>query len=394
MRRATRWSLVAWLYCSAVGAGASTTGCVPDLPPDGVTGTASAAICGDGYVDLAAGEQCDPGANAGWGAGNVCNAKCQVECGDGGFVWPVNNHCYQVMSNASDLDPGAVSQCNNGGHVVTFGSEAEFGAVAWANDVGPFWVGLTTAASRPYVSEESFEPGWSATCPGCYAYTPDPTVPLRPWVGAWGDAGEDAAASYEQCVAAYSSPGTYWCQYPCYGLPSTRVVCEREPIGEQYTQCDAGVCVNLVVTQGRKHYLYIDTPTAPEEAEAQCTLGGGMLVVFESPEEREQLWKQLRMLTEPPARFWIGLHQMLNQTTGMAEWVWDDGISAEGSTAHPSEWGDNEPSEPGATSRAYVRHIPQGIDDTLARNDEAEDLLPFVCQFPGPGVDTPSALAP
>ena len=399
MRRATRWSLVAWLYCSAVSTGVSTAGCVPDLPPDAATHTTSAAICGDGYVDLAAGEQCDPGPNAGWGAGNLCNADCQVECGDGGFLWPVNNHCYQALPNAADLDPSAVNQCNNnGGHVVTFGSGQEFSAVmlSGVNDVGPFWVGLTTYASRPYVSEDGFEPGWAATCPGCYAYTSDPTMPLRPWIGAWGDAGADAAAiaSYEQCVAAYSNPGTYWCQYPCYGLPATHVVCEREPIGEQYTQCDAGVCVDLVVTQGRKHYLYIDTPTAPEEAEAQCVLGGGTLVVLESPEEREQLWKQLKWLTQPPARFWIGLREVPNQTTGTTDWVWDDGTAADGPSAHPSEWGDNQPSDPAATSRAYVRHIPQGIDDTLARNDEAEDALPFVCQFPGPDDGAQGAKAP
>lgn len=381
---------MAWLYCSAVGAAASTAGCVPDLPPDASTRSSSAAICGDGYVDLSAGEQCDPGPNGGWGSGSVCNANCQIECGDGGFLWPVNNHCYEVMASAADLDPGAVSQCNSGAHVVTFGSQQEFAAVAWAHDAGPFWVGLTTAASRPYVSEESFEPGWSATCPGCYAYTSDPTKPLRAWVGEWGDAGEDAAvtANYEQCVAAYSDPATFWCQYPCYGLPATRVVCEREPIGEQYSQCgDAGTCIDLVVTRTRKHYLYVDVPAAPAKAEARCTAGGGTLVVLESPEEREQLWKQLKMLPAPPARFWIGLQQVQDPATGVAKWVWDNGTPAEGPSAYPSEWGDGEPSASGATSRAYVRHVSQGIDDTLARNDEAETELPFVCEFPGPDDD-------
>ena len=379
---------MAWLYCSAVGTAASTVGCVPDLPPDAATHSSSAAICGDGYVDLGAGEQCDPGPNPGWGAGSVCNAKCQIECGDGGYLWPVNNHCYQVMETAADLDPAAVSQCNSGAHVVTFGSREEFSAVAWLNDAGPFWVGLTTAASRPYVSEEGFEPGWSATCPGCYAYTSDPTKPLRSWVGEWGDAGEDAAgiASYEQCVAAYSDPGTFWCQYPCYGLPATRVVCEREPIGAQYSQCEAGMCIDLVVTSARKHYLYVDTPAEPADAEAQCKAGGGTLVVLESPEEREQLWKQLKTLPAWPARFWIGLQRVQDPATGAALWVWDDGTPAN-ALAYPSEWGDGEPSEPGATSRAYVRHVFQGIDDTLARNDEPEDKLPFVCQFPGPDDD-------
>ena len=385
MRRATRRTLVAWLYCAAGGAAALGLGCIPDLPADATDHTVSSALCGDGYVDLSAGEQCDPGPNAGWDTIGVCNAKCQIEC-DGGFVWPVNNHCYQVALTAADLDPGAISQCS-GGHVVTFGSEEEFNSVTWAwNGLGLFWVGLTTSAGRPYVSEGTYEPGWASTCPGCYAYTPDPRVPLR----GWDEGGAlDAGGVSEQCVAAYSDPDVSWCQYPCVGEPNTHVVCEREPVGEQYTQCDAGLCIDLVVTRGKKHYVYEDTPTAPDAAEAQCVAAGGTLVVFGSRDEREQLWKQLSFMVEPPSRFWIGLQRVDNRDAGTSTWVWDDGTSADAPDANASPWGDQQPVDPGKTWRAYMRHSPEGIDDTLARNDETETLLPFVCQFRGDDNDSP-----
>ncbi len=367
-------SIFAWISSVLlIGLGGS---CLQDLPPNAAPATTS-GFCGDGYIDLDAGEQCDPGPNAGAASLGVCTADCQVECG-AGLVWPANHHCYQVAATAADLDPDAITECS-GGHVVTFGSEAEFSAVAAAANVGPFWVGLTTSATRPYVSEVSYEPGWAATCPGCYAHTPTPDQPLPRY--------PEGGLASEQCVAAFSDPQiAAWFQYPCADEPNTRVVCEREPVGVQFTDCEAGICVDLVVTHGAKRYVYESAPATADAAEAACKSAGARLVVLQSRDEREQLWRQLSLLNDPPDRVWIGLAlgdagAMDAGDAGVAAWVWEDGTSADGAGAYPSPWGDRQPAVPGVTTRAYLRHSPGDIDDTLARNDESETELPYVCEF-------------
>jgi hypothetical protein len=404
--------------------------CIPDLPPnedssapvdagsisdvrallDAGPAAAAAAFdagpgnaCGDGYIDLEAGEQCDPpsGADA---APGVCSAACKMQCP--GFVWAGNNHCYWAApgsaTSLNNANNSAENVCLASGfnHVVTFASDAEFQAVEQnlhLQKADPllktdplYWVGLTTYAQRSYVSIVSYEPGWDETCPGCYAHTDAKGTLIR-----YEDP-IDGGLTSQQCVAA-SPDGldVAWHERPCTlpaGLPDTlfktRVVCEREPVGVQFAPCDAGTCINLVATYGTKRYVLVEEPATADQAALSCASLGGRLVVLGSRDEREQLWAQLSITPAPPLRVWIGLTQKDGGVEGDGAapgWVWDDGTEADAPNAYPPPWGDHLPVAVGTTSRAYLRAYTGEIDDTLARNDEPTadvQAMPFVCELP------------
>jgi len=367
-------ALAAGLALCAVAA------CIADLPPDGPAATAAAfsasSPCDDGYIELSAGEQCDPGPAAGEAGLAGCSAQCKMQC-PSGFVWSMNNHCYTVASGTTDtLDMEATDRCAaTGAHVVTFASEAEFRAVTQQFDAGAFWVGLEPS-SPPYESAVAYEPGWSTTCPGCFAYTGDPAQPLARFDG-------DVDSGAEDCVQATTgSDAGAWLKYPCTGGSALHVLCEREPVGVQSQQCDAGVCIDLVATHGAKSYVYDDQPATPDMAQQTCQSLGGRLVVLDSRDEREQLWLELSKLTESPSpsAIWIGL-SFEPDAGGGPTWVWDDGLPAD---ARPPAWGDHEPHalSTSTSTRAYLEHFATPpLDDTLARNDGPVGTLPFVCEI-------------
>jgi hypothetical protein len=369
---------VAIVVVAVVAAGA----CIPDLPPDAAGPAAPAQLgnCGDGYIDLAAGEECDPPAAA--DAGSLgCSAQCKVLCS--GLKWSVNDHCYELMAaSASALQGEASSRCasfRGGGHVVTFASERELDAVARYladADAGAFWVGLWEAPDR-FNSVNAYEPGWAPTCPGCFARTPDAKAPLPRSPEAIADV---TAAG---CVEGFPDPAKdSWLQYPCSGAAALRVVCEHEPDGVQSTACDAGICIELVATHATKAYVYQSVALEWTDAEAHCRALGGALVVLETRDEREQLWLQLARLSVPPPRVWIGLAPTVDGgEPDASSWLWDDGTSAAGPDASPSPWGIGQPS--GATP-AFLTHSPTQppVDDTLAHTDSTVRALPYVCQIP------------
>lgn len=367
------------LTCAgAAGAVLAAMACIPDLPgnegasQDSSTPDRDAAakpFCGDGIIDLAAGEQCDPNTADG---SAYCTADCKVAC-DGGFVWSRNDHCYfEVPQGAVSLNEAIMLRCTGGGaHVVTFASEDELDAVVMAIDAGPFWVGLNfDTTTNGYTSEHSLEPGWGPTCPGCFAHVPDPTQPLP------GDGGF--------CVEGFSDLDASWQQFPCASDAGAKrrihVICEREPVGSLERACiDAGVsCIELAWTNGSKRYVYFRN-AAPSDgvngsAEETCESLGGSLVVLQSRDEREQLW---RAVGGTQSSFWIGL----SVPEGGSSWTWDDDASED---AYPSPWEIRFPREPGGT-RAYLfqNATPAAVDDTLARNGSgAPTFFPFVCQLP------------
>jgi hypothetical protein len=360
--------------------------CIPDLPslsaPDGEGGAPDVATettpppggprCGDGIIQLDAGEQCDPNkvlaADATSGA---CTADCKVVCG--GAVWPENNHCYALQAKGATalLDTAAVDECTAvGGHVVTFASDEELAFVLTnLKVVRPFWVGLDPAQlgfPDEYTSFVTYEPGWSSTCSGCYLHGPDAS-PLS------GDAGSG-------CVEAVEDGG-FWEQYPCNQDDGGKldVVCEREPVGVLSQRCDGGLCIELVWTQGRKRYLYVSKQATFDDAEQNCGDLGGSLVVLETRDEREQLWHEIdRSGSVPPASptfaFWIGLSRQAGT------WTWDDGQPV---GVYASPWGDGQPD--GTSSHAYLTWTsanPLPVDQTLAKDDLGDQAtLPYVCQF-------------
>ena len=118
----------------------------------GEGGAEGGAICGDGFIDLAAGEECDPG-SAPIAEGGVCSARCKVVCT--GLKWRMNDHCYELRPAAKNLQTTAETACNDlSSHVVTFASESELAAAAQyvhgdaAVAAESFWVGLVDDAYR------------------------------------------------------------------------------------------------------------------------------------------------------------------------------------------------------------------------------------------------------
>jgi hypothetical protein len=401
------------------GAVAAAVACIPDLPDVASAGDGGAdadvfsldaggeavipAGCGDGIIDLAAGEQCDPGPAGRGSTVFGCSPDCTMQCPAGaGFLWPKNNHCYELAAaSASSLTLGAdrgVCGALPGAlpgyvHVATFASEEEFTAVATNVDAGWFWVGLAeTKDDDDYVAYGvDFEPGWSTPCTGCYAHNPNPMagLPLGNVMG--------SGAAY--CVQASSDlHQKAWEKIPCGGLdPGIHVVCEREPVGSYAWQCDAGTCLDVVWTHGKKTYVYGLVPLSADAAEQTCRALGGRLVVLGSRDEREQLSKAIGKVGIPMSKVWIGLAQPT--TTGAADsgdaaigadaggptstdWIWDDDASLD---AYPPPWGWARPQTNGITStRAFLTYEePPQSDDSLARNDAPMlPALPYVCEVP------------
>ena len=396
--------------CVVVGGATAASGaCIPDLPANTQEPT---AFCGDGIIELDAGETCDP-SQPGAGDASISNcANCKMQC-PGGLLWE-NHHCYQLTRN-STLFPElglALRQLCQSGHLVTFASEEEYQAVAGYFDASSFWVGLETAPMSPgtgalppvtlvppsspsprYSSVAPYEPGWQTMCPGCYAHTSDPSSPLP----TTPDASPDGAS--EDCVVALSGDqDAAWHQYPCSTLLQPlqsfariippRVICEVEPVGVQSAHCEAGVCIDLVKTYGKKRYIYGPKSVSASDANKACNSLGARLVVLESHEEREQLWRELFRIPGTPSGawgVWIGLSQVPQGLSGNGfrppTWQWDDGTPDDGT--YPSPWGTNQPQSFGGTTRAFLWHsTPQGPDDTLAHNDQPGNTqLPYVCEI-------------
>jgi hypothetical protein len=368
--------------------------CIPDLPSiqqtDAGQMDASVSLCGDGIVELSAGEQCDPGPGAGDAGVGGCSASCQMECLSGAPSWSVNHHCYDLVgSQGAGSLRAANGVCPGASHVVTFASEEEFQHVLpLLNGQGAFWVGISTSSSSssPY-AEAPFEPGWTLGCPGCYAHTLTPDADLPSFPGADIDGGT------LDCFAALSDSTQSWQRYPCRGLSRQLldVICELEPVGRQSKPCPAGICIDLVKTQGVKSYVYQENRSTPDGASRACVALGGRLVVLQSRDEREQLWRELYRLTVPPSAVWIGLSQVSPGSYQDPEgsWAWDDHTPADGPGAYPAEWAVGEPLRFGhaGTSRAFLYHDDHSpaVDDTLARNEPTLTIsgtLPYVCEIP------------
>jgi hypothetical protein len=394
---------------SGSSSGSSSSGSTWDADSDAASGSSSSGGpapvgCGDGYIDLSAGEQCDngqPGVSAGG-----CSVDCKVLCS--GFTWSGNNHCYELIpQTVNSLTPGpstASGKCQAlipTAHVVTFASDNEFRAVTDSfADAGasPFWIALQAEPGYKdrYGPLVLYEPGWWTDCSGCYAHTADPTSALQPAKP------NDPMAL---CVQASTDQKQWWTAIDCTAVnPVPHVLCEREPVGAQSRSCAGGSCIEVVTTHGRKRYVYHDTPSSADDAELACVNAGGRLVVPWTRDEREQLWHELGLggVLVRPSGIWIGLSQGRGAPAGddggtgteagdaswdASAWVWDDGMQE---NAYASPWAGNEPHTAGTglTTRAYMTHVANLSDDTLAHNVVTllpnSGLLPFVCEMTGP----------
>jgi hypothetical protein len=371
---------------------AAIVSCLPDLQSP--TSPLDAGYCGNGYIDPPS-EQCDPGPRVGDAgeAGVVgCSAECQVVCPSDGFVDTTTNHCYFLLAN--DVVPNSVPNSTlngcfspaNASHIVTFVSDNE--VIALTNSplgmglTARYWVGLRDTATldggqRVWNSEYTVEPGWAGlgACTGCYANTTNGANGFPRTLDT--DAGEGAAA----CVVATKNYLEHWYSASCQ-LDLSHSICEREPPGSRAEPCTAGdsdpgdFCIQVVATLGTKTYEYHPGGMDPNEAEQYCKGHGSTpstsLVVFDTPEEREQLVHELYHLpggAPPPTQFWIGLAQSDNV------WSWDDGQPI---ASYPSPWGIGAP-EPGGT-RAYVV-LAEAQPDTQLSHSLPLTSAPFVCQY-------------
>jgi hypothetical protein len=132
--------------------------------------------------------------------------------------------------------------------------------------------------------------------------------------------------------------------------------------------------MDIVYTAGKKRYLFVANPMGAHEADAFCASRGGTLVVLESRDEREQLWRELAQLGQVPVKVWIGL-----SADDAGTWTWDDGTKVD--AAYPPPWAVRQPLAAGV--QALMQNDPNGtVDDTLAMAaTDPATTLPFVCEI-------------
>lgn len=339
---------------SAIVLGAAWA-CLPDLAAPIVP------FCGDGYVDPDAGEQCDPGPVDGSAACVACRVHCN---GTLPFVDPASHHCYFGAAENSDIDGSAASCEGSGAHLVRFVSEPELQYVAARTPTGPFWVGLEQSSDTAWLPlEATSEPGWSASCPGCYAHLDG------------GFAVEDAGGP---CLVAQTVTQEPWTEALCRTKGVAKItrftMCEREPLGLRARPCGAYVCLTAAVTEARKHYVLLNQRTSASAAREACAQARASLVVLESAAEREELGEAIAAQTVlPDAKdYWVGLVQGAN-----GNWSWE----GDGGLALPP-WGDGEPKSPSpAAGRAYVLVAAGAVDSELAHAAASAETHYPLCQL-------------
>jgi hypothetical protein len=373
----------------------ATWSCLPDIavatvapadanPPDGEP--ILQAVCGDGVVDLDAGEGCDPGEVQGATFG--CSAPhdgggCAIDCPEGGLVDPKTGHCYFVAPSERQQSTANDACRARGAHLVTFTSDEELATVsAWSGwpDAGGVWIGLSLdGAQRAYTQVVAMEPGVSdpplggGRCEGCFARAQNwPKTPFPPLALA------DGGTLRGSCVASLSDASATWFQSPCDTVVATlQTVCERESFGQTIHQCGTLWCFEARSTLGNKRYLYFPTAMTADDAKASCVSLGGRLAVWRSRQERDEIARELETRTPAniPLSVWIGL------SNAGGVWTWDDGEVLE---AHPVPWGAGEPVAVSDAARAVMRLSSGDYDTQLAHAAPAAGVYPFVCEIPPP----------
>lgn len=360
----------------------SAYACLPELegPPAGPAApmVVRPVTCGDGLIEPAASEECDPG-DAGDAGVPGCTRQCVAACE--GQVLSDTRHCYFFLPGILDFAAATQACASRGAHVVTFASADEVASVSselpkpkGAADARTYWVGLRQILNggpglARYASVTGDEPGFSppSQCPGCYGDLGGAAA--FPKLDAGADAGP-----YECVVAGTRAvPTDPWYRAAC----GTRanVVCEREPVGTRAYACNGGTCIQLALTMAVKRYLFVPSPSTPAEAARSCAqLAKGRLVVYASNEEREELFRELgraRVLSAFP-EFWIGL----SFDADSGAWAWEDKVSAD----NRAPWAEGEPKS-AAPVRAYSARATGSYDTQLARSLTGDGELPFLCEY-------------
>ena len=372
-----------------------------DGEADAGSGDASRAParCGDGIIQRAAGEVCDPGPDAGAPSASGCSANCtSVLCPAGGFQSPLNDHCYFAL-DAGNVSMGkAASGCAaQGAHLVTFDDDAEESFIdqSFQDAGGAYWMALSIDAleSDPVYDVGSVnEPGWRASCTGCYGPLLLPKLETS-----FPNVCKGTAAG--PCVA-HNPSSPFFFGAPCSGscdadagtsavgdgsadaAAAVHAVCEREPAGYAAQPCDGeGVCITLAA--GTSTYELVTTQLTWPDAQAACgqAHAGGHLVVFDSAGERAMLSHELSARTQagtPELEYWVGLQNL--STSAVTAWTWVDGAPV---ASKPLEWGDGEPTTGTfAYGKVLLAAESMTFDRQLLHAETGVDTpRPYVCEF-------------
>ena len=306
-------------------------------------------------------ETCDPGETGAIG----CSATCTVVCE--GAVSVATRHCYFVAGKATSFGEASELCRAASAHVVTFAGDDEVRSVESAAPSGDYWVGLTRDGTLVYSPEGRDEPGHpeppeTGPCTGCFARTAD-----------GGTFPDVAGTTTTGCLVAVPGLREPWRRVSCTkAAKAYDVLCEREPPGSRGEPCTGGVCIRLPFTP--KRYIYVPSAASSADAREGCRALGGSLVVLESPEEREELARELARFS-PEAGVWVGLARL--EVDG--PFIWENG-----KPESLKFWADREPdrdSKPKVPTRAFF-DFPRGRYDTrLLRAAEGDRSRPYLCQY-------------
>ncbi len=353
------------LVAASVVVGLLGLGCLPELRvfPTETTGPR----CGDGFISVgteAAGgsaEACDPGETKAVG----CSPTCTLECEGGISV--ATRHCYFVAGKATTFTAASELCVAASAHLVTFSGDDEVRSVESAapTAAADYWVGLLRDSNGVYAPEGRDEPGHPAPpdrgpCSGCFGRVDEK--------GTFPDATSEAG-----CLVATPGLRGPWKGVPCNkGSKPYDVVCEREPPGARGEPCTGGICIRLTFPD--KRYLYVPSPASGAEARDACRSLGGLLVVLDSAEEREELARELSRFVGPEANatVWVGLAR----TTQEGPFMWENG-----KPETLKFWGEREPKPTTAPARAYVDLKGTAYDRRLLRAGPEDGLRSYICQY-------------
>lgn len=378
LRRGAR---LMWLVGGAAAA-ASVTGivvsCLPDLDAVPAQTDSAAGLCGNGRIDIDAGEQCDPGTKGSVPGCSHCQLQCDAGEGQyGSYVDPSSDHCYFLLSQEAGPFDKASACSEQRAHVVTLGTAEEyvtltnFGNLRLMEEPVGFWLGVREippdagADAAPDVTPDAApdgpyravvdEPGFSShlgECMGCFVpfTTRGGLVPSR----------EPAS-----CVS-WSRNTPRWSATEC-DAGNVMTLCEREPSGSRSYPCGDLLCFDVLTEarQGtRKTYVWnpsgekVTADSGASFCDGLSDAGLSSLVVFQTPQQREQIFYELMHLplpphAGPPTDFWVGLTSRRfgrkDGGFGPVTWLWDDG------RVHPPlPWGDQEPVAEQPFVRAYA----------------------------------------
>jgi hypothetical protein len=324
--------------------------CLPDVEIPTVT---APKACGDGVVEIALDEQCDPGDG---GAGAVgCTSDCRIDC-DGGVADPWRHHCYYSIPPKSSLQSAQQSCGADNGHLVTFGSINELGFVTSSVlDAAAAWIDLQRNGDAGEYSTSNGETGFSSKCPGCWAQQNNGMFVA-------GDAGGGP------CLAFTRDLQGAWFTIPCsLGIFSLPVICEREAPGRAAGPCEAGTCMEVAATANTSAYVVGGKKTF-DDASAACKAMGGGLLVLESPEEREDVARALA--AAGIGDVWVDL-----SATQPGSWTWGVNVPL---ASLPNPWAEGEPAA--STGHGFLS-MDTRYDTRLVHVDTMGNMHAFVCEI-------------